>query len=733
MSAAGLAETGLFVDGLRCAGCVSRVERGLRALPGVGEAFVSHTTHRALVRFDPARLGVGDLVASVRELGFQAIPFDPAALERPAAHGARQALTRLLVAAFLAANVMMLAAALYIGSYQGIEPATQRALRWLALALSLPAATWCAAPFWRGAFAGLRRREITIDLPIALGIATAFAASLAGTLRGATHVFIDSAAMIVFLILLGRTLERSARARAAGAVERLVALAPERAWRRRGGRLEEVQARELQRGDVAVVPPGQAFPADGRIAAGRTEVDESLLTGESLPVLREVGDSVTGGSRNTLCEVEVEISAAAGEGTLARMAALLERAQTERPRVQRLADRVAAVFAPAVLLAAAATALGWTLAGAPPLQVAMTAAAVLIVACPCALGLATPAAIAAALGRAASLGVLVKSGDALERCARVDTVLLDKTGTLTEGRLAVEQVVAAEGASEDEVLACAAAAEGTATHPVAAALRAEAERRGVAGCGAPQQHRALAGRGVVAGEGSQRIAVGSRALLEELGLPLGADLDAAARALAARGASLAFVVAGERAIGVAALVDPPRADARRAVERLRALGLEVAVVSGDHEQAVRLAAQRAGVAEACAGVRPECKVEQVRARRAAGARLLVAGDGINDAAALAAADVGVAMGRGADVAIHAADVVVRAPRLTALPDTIELSRAALRRIRENLALAVLYNAVAVPLAAAGALEPLAAAIAMSLSSLAVTANAVRLLRWRPRQ
>lgn len=731
MSAPSLAETGLFLDGLRCSGCVARVERSLRALPGVGEASVNHTTHRALVRFDPASLDVQRLVAEVRTLGYEATPFDPDALERPATREARKALVRLLVAAFLAANVMMISAGLYIGSYQGIDPATETALRWLGLALSLPAVVWCAAPFWRGAWTGLRRREITIDLPVALGIGTAFAASLAGTLEGVTHVFLDSAAMIVFLILLGRTLERGARARASRAVEQLATLAPATALRRRGDVVEEVPASALEPGDTVVVAPGQAFPADGVIALGATEVDESLLTGESHPIARRCGECVTGGSRNVLAEVEVDVRARADHGTLARLASLLERAQLERPQIQLMADRVAAVFAPAVLAVTALTALGWLLAGATPLEVAMTSAAVLIVACPCALGLATPAAVTAAIGRAASFGVLVKSGEAIERCAAVTTVLLDKTGTLSTGRLAVERVIAAGGFDDADILRSAAAIEGAATHPVAEALRAELERRGLAAPVARGGRSALPGRGVVAVDAAGRGVVGSRELLSECGIAIDPGLDEAARQLGAQGASLAFVAEAERVLGVVSLGDPPRPDARDAVARLRKLGLSVTLVSGDHADAVAMAASRAGIEERYAGMRPEQKVEHVQRVRAAGHAVLMAGDGINDAAALAAADVGFAMGRGADVAIHAADVVVRAPRLGALADAIGLARATLRRVRENLAFAVLYNVVAVPLAAFGALDPLPAAIAMSLSSLVVTGNAVRLLAWRP--
>ncbi len=732
----GVAETGLFLDGIRCAGCVARIERSLREIDGVREAHVNHTNHRALVRYAPTVLTVDTLVARVAKLGYGATPFDPDALERPSARGAREALVRLLVAAFLAANVMMLSAALYIGSYQGMEPEIRTGLRWLALGLSLPAATWCAAPFWQGAWAGLRRREITIDVPIALGIATAWGASLTGTIEGVAHIFIDSAAMIVFLVLLGRTLERGARARASGAVEELVALAPERALRRTvGGDVETVLASALRPGDRVVVPPGQAFPADGLLSLGATEVDEALLTGESRPVARKIGELVTGGSRNVLAEVEVEIRAAVSEGTLARLAGLLERAQAERPRVQRLADRVATVFAPAVLGIAGATAVAWRLGGAGWLDVAMTASAVLIVACPCALGLATPAAMAAAIGRAASLGILFKSGEAIERTAGVRAALLDKTGTVTEARLRVEDVATAKDWTPAQALVWATAVEGSSTHPLATAIRDHAQRRTGAGAdpNAPivTSRRTVAGLGVVAETAAGAGAVGSRALLETLGIvSMPSELVVAAQSWAERGASLAFVAASGEVVAVLALTDPVRPDAGEAVARLHELGLRVALVSGDHGGAVRLAALRAGILDQYAGVRPEAKLEHVRSLRRDEVSVLMAGDGINDAAALAAADVGVAMGRGADVAIQAADAIILAPRLGALADAVGLARAALRRVRENLALAVLYNVIAVPLAAMGWIEPLGAAIAMSLSSLVVTGNSIRLLRWR---
>ena len=730
MSDAGvLSETGLFLEGLRCAGCAQRVERSLLAIEGVVEAHVSFSAQRGLVRHD-RRTDPAALVAEVAALGYDAVPYDPEALDRPHTREARQALSRLLVAAFLAGNVMVAAAALYLGESGGMEPGLRRALRWLCVALSLPAVAWCALPFWKGAFGGLRRGEITMDVPVVLGLAAALVGNVLGAWLESPRVFADSAAMIVFLILLGRTLERGARARAAGAVDRLLALAPRTARRVGPDGVEEVRAVDLLPGDRVVVAPGETIPVDGTVVLGESEVDTSLVTGESLPAACRVGDRVTSGTRNLEVELQIEALCGANEGTLARMAALLERATAERPAIQRSADRVAAFFAPAVLAAAALSGLGGWLAGRAPLDALLAMTAVLIVACPCALGLAAPAAVAASIGRAARLGVLVKSGDALERCARIDRAIFDKTGTVTEGVLSVDDVVVAPGVDAARPLALAAAAEGSSVHPVAAAIRRAAEARALPVADAIER-RALPGRGVAALVGSAPVWVGTRAWLEERGATLPGPLRADAEALARRGRTLAWVAESGTAIGVLALSDPPRSDARAAIEGLRELGVGVELVSGDHVEAARLAAERAGIEEVAAEVAPEGKVEIVRKARARGERVVFVGDGINDAAALAAADVGIAMAGGAGVALHAADLVVRSPRLAAVAESVALSRATLRRIRENFGLALAYNAVAVPLAMLGRVDPLTAAVAMGLSSLAVTANATRLLRWRP--
>jgi Cu2+-exporting ATPase len=725
-SPSAVAEVGLFLDGLRCASCVNRVERDLRAAPGVREASVSYTSHRALVRFDPRATSPEALVARVAALGFAATPYDPASLERPARDQSRAALVRLLVAAFLAMNVMWLAIALYIGAREGMEPDVRRALRWLVIALSVPSVAWCAAPFWRGAWKGLARRELTLDVPVVLGVATAFVANVVGTVAEAPELYVDSAAVIVFLVLLGRTLEQRARGRASAAVDALAALAPETARRRTAQGVEQVPLAELRAGDRVVVPAGERVPADGRLLEGAAELDESPFTGEARPALRRAGDVLCGGARNLLAEIELELVARPSEGTLGRMVALLERAQAEKPRIQRAVDRVASVFAPAVLALAAATALGRFALGAAPLDAALAAAAVLLVACPCALGLATPAAITAALGRAAGLGILVKRGEALERCAKTARAVLDKTGTLTAGRFALREALPAAGVSESELLAAAVEAEGEATHPIARALRAAAPE---AKPGA-RVRRVVAGAGVEAGEGAEALRAGTGAWLEASGALLPTALAGRAAALARSGHTLVWVAQGARVLGVLALWDPPRPDAAEAVAKLGRLGVAVELVTGDHADAAALAAEAAGVSQVLSGASPEAKVERIRAARAAGEVVLALGDGINDAAALAAADLGVAMAAGSDVTLHAADAVIASPRLGAAADLVELSRATGARIRENLALAVAYNAVAVPLAIAGVIGPLSAAIAMSLSSLAVTGNAIRLLRWR---
>jgi Cu2+-exporting ATPase len=453
----------LFLNGLRCASCVNRVEREPRAAPGRGGGVVSYTSHRAWMRFDRATSPAA-LAARVEALGFAATPYDPAALERPAAEQSRAALVRLLVAAFLAMNVMWLAIALYLGALEGMEPEVRRALRWVVIALSVPAASWCAAPFWRGAWKGLRRRELTLDLPVVLGVSTAFAANVVGTVAEAPELYVDSAAVIVFLVLLGRTLEQRARGRASAAVDSLAALAPETARRRTAHGVEVVPLASC--GRATAWCPRASVPADGRLLEGEAELDESPFTGEARPALRRAGETLCGGARNLLAEIELELVARPSEGTLGRMVALLERAQTEKPRIQRRVDRVAAVFAP--VLPRSPRPPRRPPASAPPARRRLPRPRC----CwrlPCALR--TPPVMI--IGRPRGDARHPRSAGGAEAAARKRAVL-DKTGT-AHGRPLELRGRSWRRAWREEPFAAAAEAEGEATHPIAA-LRARARR-----------------------------------------------------------------------------------------------------------------------------------------------------------------------------------------------------------------------------------------------------------------
>ena len=723
------AEIGLFLNGTRCSGCVRSVESAFRKMPGVLSAAANYTTHRVLVTFDATQVQSEDFVSAVEKLGYSATPYDPQALDRRDENEARSSLIRILVAAFLAGNVMLISAALYIGSYQELESNIRTGLRWLAIALSIPAIGYCALPFWKGAWVGIRRGQISVDILIVLGISTAFIASVFGTINDAHHIYMDSAAMIVFLILLGRTLERRARGKISAAVDALAAKTPAHALRKSMGKVEKVRPEELEIGDIVIVPAGETVPADGVIVVGTSELDESLITGESSPVVRGPSENVIGGTQNTVSELTIEIANTIKSGTLSHLTSLLERAQSQRPEVQQLADRIASVFAPTVLVIAALTVLFWWQAGQNPLEIALTATAVLIVACPCALGLATPAAITAAVGRASQLGVLIRNGLGLERLASVDTALLDKTGTVTQGRFQVEEVATAPGIQTNAVLAAAAQAEGNATHPIAVAIRETARKRSIE-FSIEGERTTFPGLGVTAGDDANRVCVGSQRFLRNHGVTIDKELIESAQKLHEQGLSLAWVSQGKTALGVVGLWDPPRSDAQNCIQQLEHLGLQAVMLTGDHEQAARHIAGRSGINTFIAELSPEEKVHSVEQYRKPGKQIVMLGDGINDAAALAAADVGIAMSQGSSVTVHAADMVISSQRLSALSDIIQIARATLRRIRENLGFALLYNAVAIPLAALGVLEPLHAAIAMSLSSLVVTGNALRLTRWR---
>ncbi len=709
-------EASLILEGTECAACAWLIERRLGTLPGVLEAQVNYSTRRARVRWDPRRQRLSELLAEVRRIGYQAYPYDPRRQDEVLARERRDRVRRLAIAGLLGAQVMMLAAGLYLGDWMGMEARYRALLRWASLVLAVPLVGYCAAPFFAAAWRDLRNRRPGMDVPVALGIAIAFAASVHATLTGRGEVYFDSLAMFVFLLLLARMIEFAVRRRNAALIEALTHSAPEMARRidPASGAEERVPAAELAPGDRVRVRPGDTVPVDGRILAGASTLDETLLSGESRPLARGPGEAVIAGSVNYDSPLEVLAERTGADTTRAHVAALVERAQGERAPLARLADRVAVLFVAAVLALAAAVALAWWQID-PQRALAITVA-VLVVTCPCALSLATPVAATVAIDALARNGLVATRAAAVERLASVRRVVFDKTGTLTRGRLRLRAALPAPGVGRERLLALAAALERGSEHPVARALR---EAAGAIPVPASTELRNHPGGGVEA-----RI----DGLLHRLGtprfaLPPGAGWSEPA----AEPSDTVVVLADERRLlGVLVLGDELRPDAAALVATLHRAGLATALLSGDRPEVARAVAERLGIEEATGGLRPEDKLERLRALRAAGEPLAMIGDGINDAPVLAAADCSVAMGGGAALAQASADLVLASDRLADLGRGLAIARRARAVTRQNLAWALLYNAVALPAAAAGWVPPWAAALGMSLSSLAVLGNSLRI-------
>jgi Cu+-exporting ATPase len=619
--------------------------------------------------------------------------------------------------------------------------------RWIELALASPVVLWAGWPLLQRAWRSVVTGSPNMFTLIGLGVAAAYLTSLAATLwpgafpeafrhEGEVAVYFETAAMITALVLMGQVLELRARRRASGAIRELLDLAPARAWLVRDAKEEQVPLADVTAGDVLRVRPGERIPVDGEVIAGRSAVDESMLTGEPLPVDKGPGDAVTGGTLNQSGSFVMKAVKVGAETVLSRIVALVAQAQRSRAPIQRVADRVASLFVPAVVGVAAVAFVAWSLLGpAPRLAHAIVAAvAVLIIACPCALGLATPMSIMVGMGRGARAGVLIRNAEVLEVMERIDTVIVDKTGTLTEGRPKLTRVEPAEGWDETGLLKLAAAVERGSEHPLGAAVVRAALERGIAPDDA-DEFVSSAGGGVQGRVGGQRVIVGQASFLADAGVAgVGALADRAA-ALQEDGHTVVLVGVDRRAAGLLAISDPVKDTTTEALRTLRELGLEVIMLTGDHERTARAVARRLGIERVEAGVSPQGKLRRVEALRRQGRRVAMAGDGVNDAPALAAADVGMAMGGGTDVAIESAGVSLVRGDLRGIAKAFVLGRAVMRNIRQNLFFAFAYNTVGVPVAAGILypftgilLGPILAAAAMSFSSVSVIANALRLRR-----
>ncbi len=610
----------------------------------------------------------------------------------------------------------------------GLAP--ERWSAWLQLALASLVVLWAGAPLLRRGWASLVARSLNMFTLIALGVSAAYLDSLAATLLGG-EVYYESAAVITLLVLLGQVLELRARARTGSAIRALLDLAPKTA-RRIGadGAEVEIALDRVARGDRLRLRPGESVPVDGLVIDGNSAVDEAMVTGESQPVAKAPGDRVIAGTMNGTGSLVIAAEKIGADTMLARIVALVGEAQRSRAPIQRLADAVASWFVPAVLAAAVVAFAGWMIWGNFA-QALVAAVSVLIIACPCALGLATPLSVMVAVGRGARAGVLIRNAEALERLAKIDTLVLDKTGTLTEGKPRVTAVIAADPDTEDQLLALAASIERASEHPLAAAIVAAAHDRGLALAPAAD-FRSVPGKGVAGTVGGVAVALGNAALLGDLGMAAG-GLEARADVLRRDGASTLFVALDGKVAGLIAVADPIKPSAPDAIRRLRRDGLAIVMLTGDNRTTAAAVAARLGIAQIEAGILPERKHDFVRGLRAAGHVVAMAGDGVNDAPALAAADVGIAMGTGSDAAIASAGITLVKGDLAGIVRARALSRAAMANIRQNLALAFIYNIACIPLAAGALyplfgwlLSPMIAAAAMSLSSLSVIANALRL-------
>ena len=740
----------LAVEGMTCASCTGRVERALLGVPGVLGAAVNLATGSARVRLARGAAAPADLARAVRDTaGYAARPLaeaggtDAAAAAAERRRAERAALARALgLAALFTAPLFLLEMGGHlVPALHHWTAATLGEWNWRAAQFVLATAVLFGPGlrFLRHGIPALLRAAPDMDSLVALGAGAAWAYSTVATFApgalpaGSANVYFEAAAAIVTLILFGRTLEARARDRASEAIRRLVELQPRTArLHRDGGAVAEVPVADLIPGDVVEVRPGERLPADGAVAEGESHVDESMVTGEPMPVRKAAGASVVGGTVNGAGALLVRVTRVGADTLLAGIVRMVEGAQASKLPIQAVVDRVTRWFVPAVLALAALTVAAWLLFGHDPALALVNGVAVLIIACPCAMGLATPVSILVGTGRGAALGVLFRRGDALQALSATRVVALDKTGTLTRGRPALTDFRTAPGFERDAVLAAVAAAEAPSEHPIARALAAAADRPPAKA----ERFEALVGQGVRATVGGARVEVGSARFMAQLGLDP-APFAAEAARLADEGKTPLYAAIGGRLAAVLAVSDPIRDSTPAAIAALRERGLVVALVSGDDARTARAVAARLGIAEVVAEVSPEGKLAAIRRLQAAHGSLAYVGDGINDAPALAAADVGIAVGGGTDVAAEAADVVLVSGDLAAVPAAIALSAATMRNIRQNLFWAFAYNAALIPIAAGALapvngvlLSPMLAAGAMALSSVFVVGNALRLRRFQ---
>ncbi len=768
------AKVDIPVQGMTCAACQASVQKALQRQPGVLDAAVNLMMHNAAVTYDPAVTRPEALVEAIRETGYEAElprPEQTAFEEQTARDRAQEEEFRSLrrkallsgaagVAAMLFSMPLMVAHHGPVAdpfmrwAMESMTPALRSAMPWLyrinpaflsygLLFLTVAVMAWAGRHFYTRAWTGFRHHSADMNTLIAVGTGAAFLYSLLATLapgfflaRGvAADVYYEAVVIIIALILTGNAFEARAKSRTSTALRSLVALQPRTARVLRGGKEEDVNVEEVRSGDTVTVRPGERIPVDGEVLSGASAVDESMLTGESMPVEKKAGDRVIGGTINRTGAFRYRATTLGAEGVLARIVQLMRDAQGSRAPIQKLADRISGVFVPVVISLAIATFAVWFVAtdAAPAVRAFAAAVAVLIIACPCAMGLAVPTAVMVATGRGAELGILIKGGEALQRAGDVTTVVLDKTGTVTEGRPTVTDVLQAPGASRtsDELLRLAASLEASSEHPLADAIVRYAQERGL-DLAAAEGFQSVTGQGAAGIVGGSFLAIGNENLMRDYAADV-SPLRADAERLSAEGRTPVYVAIDGALAGLLAVADPIKPTAREAVERLKGMSLEVVLLTGDNRRTAEAVARQAGIERVVAEVLPAGKVAEIRRLQEAGKVVAMVGDGINDAPALAQADIGIAVGTGTDIAVEASDVTLMRGDPRSIAAAIALSRRTMRTMKQNLFWAFIYNVVGIPIAAGVLypvfgilLSPILASAAMAFSSVSVVANSLRL-------
>ena len=701
----------LQIGGMTCVRCAGAVEHALGALDGIEAVSVSYANERAEVTYDTAKTDRKRMEKAVKAAGYTVVE-DKAAFRR---RELRELTILFAISAVLSAPFMLMMVLMFAAPDARLTHMLHNG--WFQLILATPVQFIIGWRFYKGAFLSLKNRSPSMDVLVALGTTAAYAYSLYNVLTGDGHLYFEGAAVVITLVLLGKLLETRARSKTSAAIELLMHLQPPTATVIRAGDELVIPASEIVEGDTLLIHPGESLSADGEVLSGRSTVDESMLTGESMPVSKEPGAKVFGGTVNGAGALTVRAENVGGQTVLSGIIRLVEEAQSSKARIQKVADRVSAVFVPAVVAVALLTLALTLLILRQPAEAVSRAVAVLVIACPCSLGLATPTALMVGTGRAASMGILIKSADALETACRIQHMILDKTGTITEGRPAVTDVEPLS-LTREEALRLAASAEQPSEHPVAKAVR-----EGWKGETSPAVvFASMTGRGISARVEGRTVLIGNRLLMEENKVDFPFDPSVWEN----EGKTALLMAVDGRAAAAIAVADPVRETSPAAIAALHELGIRVQMVTGDNPRTAAAIARQVGIDQVTAGVLPEGKVEAVQAAKAAGMVVAMAGDGINDAPALAAADVGFAMGSGTDIAMESGDVVLVGANIASLASAVRLSRATMRKIRQNLFWAFFYNCIGIPVAALGLLSPVVAGAAMAFSSVSVVTNSMLL-------